>query len=314
MIPETGQDVVYRIVTERILACLDRGVVPWRRPWSEAWAAPKNLVSRKPYRGANVMLLGAQAYASPWWATYKQITGELGGRVKGGSKGTPVVFYATGKKSPKGSPKASPKKPAAPAAPGKDPGRYFVLRYYTVFNVEQCEWSDPSVVPDHAPSPPRHLERLEACERIVRSYEGGPALEEGGSRACYSLSRDVVSLPPRSAFDMAEERYATLFHELAHSTGHPSRIGRDLSTTFGDHAYSFEELVAELGAAFLCGKAGIDAATVENSAAYLDHWRRKLAAEPRWMVKAAAAAAKAADWIQGVRSGKDERREGSEAA
>ena len=294
---------VYEIVTDRIIALLEKGVAPWRMPWSAGATEPKNLSSQKPYRGINVFLLGAQGYTSPYWATYRQITQELGGKVKGGSKGTPVVYFSSHTdKAVKTAPKTTPT-PNAKATKAGDDGRYYFMRYYTVFNVAQCEFSDPSIVPDHAPNPPRHFERIEAAETIRQAYlarPGAPSLETGRARACYVPVADRIEMPDASAFEMREEFYSTLFHEMTHSTGAKTRLDRGLDTRFGSHDYTLEELVAECGAAFLCGKAGIDAATIENSAAYLAGWAKKLRSEPKWIVSAAAKAAKAADLILGI--------------
>ena len=274
---------VYEIVTERIIESLAKGVAPWRKPWRAAGAQgmPKNLISGKPYRGINVLLLATSPFSSPYWLTFKQAK-ERGGSVRKGEKGTPIVFYKTyDKKSNDGAER-----------------RHWVMRYFTVFNVEQCDGlrDVPTLHPDvrtpHA--------RIEACEAVVRGYRG-PSIETG-SLACYSPVADTIRVPPIESFDAREEYYSTLFHEMVHSTGAKGRLERDGivgGTTFGDHRYSFEELVAECGAAFLCGETGIDAATLENSAAYLAHWASKLKSEPKWIVQAASQAAKAADFVLG---------------
>lgn len=282
-----GRVNVYEVVTERILAALEKGVAPWRKPWrSGPQGMPKNLISGKEYRGVNVFLLGVAPFASPYWLTFRQAK-ERGGNVRKGERGTPVVFYKTYE--------------GKPGADGEK-DRRFVLRYYTVFNVEQCEGlRDVPATPGETRT--AH-ERIAACETVVRRYSGpdyGPRIETG-SLACYRPLTDAITMPPLESFAVREEYYSTLFHELAHSTGAKHRLDRDGitgGTTFGDHAYSFEELIAECGAAFLCGETGIDAITLDNSAAYLANWSRKLKSEPTWIVKAASAAAKAADLILG---------------
>ena len=229
------------------------------------------------------MLLGAQGYTSPYWLTFKQAL-DRGGSVRKGSKGTPIVFWKTWEDE-------------------KTEEHRWTLRYFTVFNVAQCDGLDvPADVPGHAHAP------LEECERIVRAYPGPPRIEEGG-RACYSSLTDTVTVPALSRYDVKEEYYSTLFHELAHSTGAKHRLDRELGNVFGTHKYSFEELVAEMTAAFLCGKAGIDAATLDNSAAYLAHWHKVLKSEPKWIVQAASKAAKAADYIQNVKRSEEKESE-----
>lgn len=271
---------VYDVITARILESLARGVVPWRKPWKGGDSAPRNLVSGKEYRGVNVLLLSCMGYTSPYWLTFKQALAAKG-NVRKGEKGTPVIFWKIYDDRDE---------------PGK---RRFVLRYYTVFNAEQC---DGLTLPaaNETPAPP--VEPIAACESIVAGYKGAPPIKHGGGQACYSPSADEIRMPERDTFDGAAEYYSTLFHEMTHSTGSSKRLARDGITDpirFGSHKYAKEELVAECGAAFLCGMAGIEAATLENSAAYIANWSKKLKSEPRWIVEAAGQAQKAADLILG---------------
>lgn len=266
---------VYEVITDRILTMLKDGVVPWRQPWVAA-SAPKNLVSKKEYRGVNVLLLGTQNYTSPYWCTYKQCT-EKGGQVRKGEKSTPVVFWKITDK------KDNPKE------------KSFILRYYNVFNVGQCDGLE---VP--AEESRKVVEPIQACEDLVKLYKTIPKVEHGGSRAYYNPSFDYIGMPTMADFHSAEEYYSTFFHELVHSTGHKDRLDREGITNpirFGSHDYSFEELVAECGAAFLCGRAGIVNRTLDNSAAYIASWVSKLKSEPRWIVEASSKAAKAVDYI-----------------
>jgi antirestriction protein ArdC len=269
---------VYEIITDRIVESLRKNVVPWRKPW--VTQAPKNLISGKNYRGVNVLLLGSAPHQSPWWLTFNQAR-DLGGSVKKGERGTPVVFW-----------KISEKKDAR----GKIE-KSFILRYYTVFNVAQCESVQaPPSIPRPAFNP------IEECERIVSGFEGRPQIEHGGGMACYVPALDRIQIPAREAFSSAPEYYSTLFHELTHSTGAASRLNRKTVTdpsSFASHAYSFEELIAECGAAFLCANGGISSATLDNSAAYIASWAKKLRSEPKWIVNASAQAAKAADLVLG---------------
>lgn len=269
---------VYEVITERIIESLNKGVVPWRKPWRTE--APKNLISGKDYRGVNVLLLQSAPFESPYWVTYNQAC-SLKGNVRRGERGTPVIFWkVTEKQDARGQIEKS-----------------FVLRYYTLFNVAQCDGiKAPAVAPRAAFDP------IESCERIVSGFADRPRIEHGGSRACYFPSLDQIQLPAREAFISAPEYYSTLFHEMTHATGAANRLARKGvvdAQSFASHAYSFEELIAECGAAFLCGHAGIAAQVLDNSAAYIAHWSKVLRSEPKWMVNAAAQAAKAADLVLG---------------
>lgn len=289
---------VYEIVTDQILERLDEGTVPWRKPWTvcSADGLPLSLSTKKPYRGINVFLLNlraaAEGWESPWWVTFKQAQ-KLGGSVRKGSKSTLVVFW----KWPSDDAKAKAKK-AGRSEPGP------MLRYFRVFNVAQCDGLDEWQTVERPERP--QVDPIEVCEKIAAQYASGPDVEHGGGRACYAPMTDVVRMPERDRFDVAEEYYSVLFHELGHSTGHHSRLKRDgicNHATFASHEYSREELVAEMTAAFLCGVAGIEPKTLDNSAAYIASWKRALRGDPRAVVMAAAQAQKAADWIQGERRG-----------
>jgi antirestriction protein ArdC len=268
----------YDVVTESIVKQLKRGVAPWRKPWRTEM--PANLVSKKEYRGINIFLLACQGYGSRFWLTYRQAQA-LGGNVKKGEHGTQVVFWKFGEFQKEN------------AETGEIENRKSILlRYYTVFNLEQCEGIK-------SPEPARVINPIEQCENIVRSTPNPPGFEQD-SRACYRPSIDTVGMPARSAFHSAEEYYSTFFHELTHSTGHPCRVSREgimSHNPFGSEDYSKEELVAEMGAAMLCGVAGIASQTLDNSAAYLQAWINKLKSDSRLIVSAASQAQKAADYI-----------------
>jgi len=276
---------VYEVITARIVEMLENGTVPWRKPWSANGGEPRNLLSGKAYRGLNVFLLSAMGFASPYWLTYRQAT-ERGGSVKKGSKGCPVIFW-----------KWNERKDATDQTPDNDSDRRApILRYYTVFNVEQCEGI---ALPAEAA---RTFEPIAECERIVRSIANGPRIDQQGSQAFYRPSSDTVVTPRPELFDSAPLFYSVLFHELTHSTGHSSRLARKGITDvamFGSHEYSREELIAEMGAAFLCGAAGVEAATLQDSSSYLANWIAVLKGDARMVVTAGAAAQKAADLILG---------------
>ncbi len=274
---------VYEIVTGQILEIMAQGIIPWKKPWS-ARGAHRNLMSGKQYRGVNVFLLSCAPFSSPWWLTFKQAT-EKGGKVRKGEKGRKIVFWKPlmiKDKNPK---------------TGKDERKkIFMLRYYTIFNLDQVDGIEAPLEPETV-----LLEPIAEAEKIVQEMPNTPEiLEAAGDRACYYPSRDEVQMPFFQDFDDSEEYYSVLFHELGHSTGHESRLARKEvqgCSRFGSEDYSKEELVAEMTAAFLCGESGILPATVENSVAYLQSWTAKFKEDQKLVVNAAAAAQKAADYI-----------------
>jgi antirestriction protein ArdC len=270
----------YEIVTESIIKQLESGVPPWRKPWRTE--TPANLVSTKEYRGINIFLLASQGYGSRYWVTYHQAQA-LGGTVRKGQHGSKVVFWKIGEYRRDNQ-----------ETEETENHKSILLRYYTVFNLEQCEGIK-------SPEPAPTISAIEQCESIVKSMPNPPALTQD-ARACYWPSADTVGMPARSAFHSAEEYYSTLFHEITHSTGHPSRVGREgimNHNPFGSDDYSKEELIAEMGAAMLCGVAGIESQMLGNSAAYLQAWINKLKSDSRLIVSAASQAQKAADYIVG---------------
>lgn len=274
---------VYEIVTEQIISQLEKGVVPWHKPWASE-GLPCNLVTGKPYRGINVFLLAMQRRASKYWMTYKQATA-LGGHVRAGEKASVVTFWKIGE-SKEINPKTGKK------------SKTFILRYYNVFNASQIDGIESlglgkgdNVNPD-----------IDACEKIVAEMQNAPK-REASDAAWYRPSTDTVGMPDRSKFESAETFYATLFHELMHSTGHESRVGRDgiqKIDFFGTDSYSKEELIAELGASMLCGVTGIAPKVIGNSASYLNYWVKALKGDSKLLVSAASQAQKAADYIRNI--------------
>lgn len=280
---------VYEIVTDKIIKQLEAGVAPWSKPWKTSggnW--PKNLVFKKHYNGVNVFLLlcGGADYSSSYWLTYKQAL-SLGGNVKKGEKSTMITFWM----------------PTNTTKKNKETGedetkRGMILRYYNVFNLNQCEGiADPDA--DMAPVAP--VNKIEAAEAIIANMPNVPKIKKSAN-TWYRPSTDEVGIPAIQEFVEPEAYYSTLFHELTHSTGHASRIGRDdvktMSTKFGSEDYSKEELIAELGAAMLCGTIGIER-RLNESAAYLQSWIEKLRGDSRLIISAASQAQKAADYILG---------------
>jgi antirestriction protein ArdC len=279
---------VYEVITSRIIKQLESGVAPWRKPWKARGMGglPRNIITNREYRGINVWILLSSGYASPCWLTFRQAR-ELDGHVRQGEVGLPVVYWKFGKREMQDGDEVV-EKPSV------------LCRYYTVFNIEQCQGLriEPAEPAENQPE----VRPIEACEQVVDGWLGKPTIRNGGHIASYSKVLDFVQMPERTCFDSVEEYYSTLFHELTHSTGHSTRLNRSTLTDFerfGDHNYSREELVAEMGAAFLAGYCGIENRTINNSAAYLANWLDVLKNDSRMVLVAASKAQKAADLILG---------------
>jgi antirestriction protein ArdC len=280
---------VYAIVTEKIINLLENGVVPWRKPWTST-GQPRNLVSKKPYRGVNLFLLSASKYVSPFWLTMRQAN-ELGGHVRKGEESVVVVFWKIEDLNQRGDNEEK----------DESNGRRFLLRHYRIFNLEQCDMPQ-SVVEKLPKVEPHELVPISACGEIIGCMPNAPEIQHAGSKAFYSAFTDRVTLPPPELFTSAEEYYATSFHELIHSTGHQKRLARESvveATPFGSATYSREELVAEMGAAYLCAEGGISPAVIENQTACLAGWLKKLRDDRKLIVHAAAQAQHAADYVLG---------------
>ena len=305
----TPRPNVCQIVTDRIIESLKKGVIPWEKPWKtptfSGGVFPRNFHTGKPYRGVNVMLLWSADYSSPFWLTFKQAK-ELGGTVRKGEKSQQIVFYKQlGERS-----QSEDREAEAAATKERVP---FVLTYYNVFNVEQCDGLQVPMI--NAPDNRGEVALDETCEEIVSSWENRPHLileNECERRAYYRPSTDSVHMPVRSRFVDAPHFYSTLFHELVHSTGHESRLSRTFGTTFGDELYSKEELIAEIGAAFLCAIAGIgNEQTDRNTTAYIQNWVSRLQQDNRLIIQAAASAQRAVDLISSQSSADVNEEEGA---
>ena len=280
---------VYEIVTERILQTIaERGKLPWVKPWKHSGINPANGISKRPYEGINFFLLANAPYSNPYYLTYKQAT-ELGGNVRKGEKAWPVIFWKVGEYESEKDGKTETKKS-------------FLLRYYSVFNVEQCEGIDlePTKAIKGMPHDP-----IQAAEDIIKGYNKPPQITvKPSERAYYTPSLDAVTMPELKQFNSPNAFYATFFHELGHSTGHSSRLNRKELTglnPFSSHDYGVEELTAELTSAYLCADAGIsNDDLLHNSAAYLKAWINAIKEDTKLFVTAAGRAAKAAKHILGT--------------
>jgi len=274
---------LYSAVSERIVAELERGAVPWVKPWAATAGAntPCNAVTNRPYSGCNVVLLWLardRDWATPRFLTFKQ-TIEAGGNVRRGEHGTKVYFV---------------KQLQVKDDDEADPRIVPMLREYTVFNVAQCENLPASVVAGK-PMRVRNPDTRDAlADEFLRST--GADIREGHGEAFYVPSKDYISMPTFEAFKGADHFYNVAFHELTHWTGHASRLDRDLKKRFGSHDRAAEELVAELGAAFLSAEFGFDG-DVRN-AGYIATWLDLLKADKRAFFTACSKAQAAADYLR----------------
>lgn len=280
----SNSNKAYDVITDRILDALDRNILPWRKPWSlQPGMRPQNLEGRS-YTGINAIMLGLSGYSDTRWLTYRKTT-ELGGHIRKGEKSTPIVFW----KQVRVKDEKSTGETVEKTIP--------LLRYFRVFNVEQTDGLELPVII----SVIRQFDPLQAAEAILEGMPNRPSIaHDGGDRAYYVPSTDGVHLPPRSAFESAQEFYSTTFHELGHSTGHESRLNRHEFETgiapFGSEVYSREELAAEFTSTFLCHESGIEN-TIENSTAYIQGWAKAIRSDKRLVVVAASQGEKAANYI-----------------
>ena len=280
----------YQLVTDLILAHLDHGVVPWRCPWNRSTGRPRNFQSGHEYRGVNVLLLGLLQFPSPWWMTFRQVQ-ERGGCVRKGEHGAAIMKWGRQQKAVQNGDGTDEKKTV------------FFLKSYRVFNATQIDGIDfPAVErgPELDPS-----QRIVRAEQIIAQMPQPPTIREGKTtQACYRRSTDTIEMPAFKRFKSPEDFHLTLYHEAIHATGHESRLARKGVTEsdgMGGKVYSQEELVAEMGAAFLGMEAGIVRDQHEQSAAYLKGWLDVLRVQEhrRWIVLAANQARRAADFILG---------------
>lgn len=283
--PPKARADVYGIVTERIIALMESGKLDWRKTWKLRTGAPRNYQSGRPYRGINLILLAFSGFASPWWLTYRQIQ-ELGGTLRKGEKSSIVTFF----------------KPRYEEREDPETGEKYqhktgiLFRYYHVFNLDQVDGIPDKEAPKDHEKIPGPQELLDGLRPFINAVaHGNPA---------YRPKDDILVMPAMGEFSDAPEYYATYYHEAIHWTGHPSRIGRkgvqevlEGKARFGDDVYSQEELVAELGAAFLAGLTGIGDRVEKNNAAYLQHWIKVLKEDTQLIIRAASQAQVAVDYL-----------------
>ena len=283
--PQGVKADIHQQVTDQILAAMEASRTSGRRLWDSQPSLPLNLTTGKPYTGINVLMLWSAAitcgYTSPYWLTYKQAA-DKGGQVRKGEHGTHCVFY----------------KPWKSEDTNTDTGEVetkagAVLKSFTVFNLDQIDGIEAPGIEPRAP-----FQAIEDAERILSASPA--AIRIGGARACYIPSRDEIHLPAREDFVTVEAFYSVALHEMTHSTGHASRLARDFSGRFGTEDYAFEELIAELGSAFLNADLGILNATLPDHADYLANWVAILKGDKKAILTAAAQASKAHAFIKGL--------------
>ena len=285
---------VYSRITNKIIADLEQGVRPWMKPWSAEHAAGR--ITRPlrhngiPYKGINVIMLWSasvtKGYACPLWLTFKQAI-ELGGHVKKGESGELVVYANTITRTERDD-------------KGEETEREIpFMKGYTVFNAEQCEDLPAQYTAKADPPALSSVQRIERADRFFAAT--GADIRHGGTRAYYAEGPDYVQMPPFETFRDAESYAATLAHELTHFTKHEKRLARDMGRVkWGDEGYAREELVAELGAAFLCADLEITPELREDHAAYIATWLKALRDDKRLIFTAAAHAQRAADYLHSL--------------
>lgn len=276
---------IYQQVTDRIISIIERGTIPWRKNWSAGSGMPRNLISKKEYRGINIFILSAMPYSSPYWLTYKQAT-DLGGHVRKGEKSTPVIFWKMLDRHDQDD-------------DSKATGKIPMLRQYHLFSAEQCE---NITIPPDPEETVNTFTPIERCEQIIRNMPNPPSIHYGGSRCFYRPAEDRVQMAHEHTFNTSADFYHVLFHELSHSTGAKHRLARKEvmeRNEFGSDDYSSEEITADLSASMLCAMAGISNETVELSASYINGWLSVLRQDKKAIVVASARAQASADYILG---------------
>ena len=283
---------LYQEITEKIIGQLEAGSVPWVQPWGTtaakaSLAMPKNAASSRSYTGINVLILWTavveRGFSCQRWLTFRQALG-LGGHVRKGETGTTVVYADRF---------VPDRERERTQETGDEPQAIPFLKRFTVFNVDQCN----GLPEDVAANPPRIETNLILPRAEALIQASGIDFRIGGSKAFYHPAHDFVQVPPPQTFHEPVNWHRTALHELSHASGHASRLDRDLTGTFGSKKYAFEELIAEISAAYLCVTLAIEP-TVRH-ADYIGSWLDVLREDDRAIIRAASAASKAADYLLG---------------
>jgi antirestriction protein ArdC len=267
----------YESITNEIISKLEQGVIPWHQTWQSG--LPSNAVSKQPYRGVNWLLLSNQQYQSNLWLTFNQCK-LLNGIVNKGEHGKQIIYWQIKTRI------------WTDDLEDEHVDSIPLLRTYTVFNIEQ------TTVKVEAK---RTVNPIAEAEAILDGYDNKPVVVNG--EPSYSIDSDKVMMPPISAFDTPDSYYSTLFHEMSHSTGHPTRLNRPIKNHFGSDPYAEEELIAEMSAAYLAGIVGVNISTktIDNTASYIQHWSSRFTDNVKLIVSLSAKAQKSTDWILGNR-------------
>jgi antirestriction protein ArdC len=273
---------IYQMVTDKIIGLLDKGVCPWKQPWKGS--EPTNLASGKVYKGINYLLLSCLGFESNYWITYRQAK-KLGGSVKAGEKSPCFVVFSDTYLA---------KKVLADGSVEEEP-RWF-LKYSPIFNISQCRGIEDPGIEDEGT---RKIEPIQTCVKFVEGIREHPKISLGEA-AAYHPKNDMITLPAINRFKDAESYYSVLFHELTHWSGAAHRLNRPQPMHSTDRpGYAREELIAEVGSAFICARCGIDTATVEDSASYIHGWLKALRNDRKLVPEAARAARLAVEFLAG---------------
>lgn len=282
---------VYEIITQKILTQLEKGTIPWQRPWTAGNVRPFNVITGHAYRGINPLLLNCFAaergFTSNRWVSKSQLRLKKLELKKHEEENSAIVIFWKVFENDHDENKA-------------DERKKFMLRYYRLYNTEQLQ--NPELLTnDKETKPVTQQKKISSCTEVIEQWDDKPHIQHCDTQACYIPTLDLINLPAPEQFYSTEGYYSTLFHEMIHATGHQTRLNRfstsEQSVTHEE--YSKEELCAEIGAAFLCGECGISVKTIENNSAYIDSWIKKLQGDSRLVVFSAAKAAKAVDYILG---------------
>lgn len=279
----------YKRITDFVIEQLEHGEVIWRKGWNEL-GLPQNIVSGNQYKGWNSFLLNFitmhKGFKTPYFITYKQAM-SAGGTIRRGQKGFTIIYWAT----------VENKSKIIEVDGEEEFLTYRLPKGHTVFNIDQTQGITYPKIEKQLRS---HTEKIYACEKLIDAMPKKPTVMHGRDEPYYNKITDCISIPPVEQFCSDEQYYATLFHELAHSTGHTTRLNRSelmQADGFGKEQYSKEELTAELAAAFLCAVSGIEQQTINNSAAYIKSWLKVLRNDKKLILKAATQAQAATGFI-----------------
>jgi len=296
-------DTAFQKINTHIISLLEDDIIPWRKPFDVSME-PRNPVSKITYSGVNAWLLGLFHFEEPFFFGSKQINDDLDGWIKKGQKGIPIRYPQYSYRDQESGEKITASK-ANKLIDKFGSERVKTSRsfgYCNVWNIAQCNDINRDKLPDLSDENSLSFDPIMQCEQLINGWENRPEIIRiHGDRAAYYRQVDTIKIPEPQYFDSREEYYAVLFHEMIHATGSTERLDRTKGKQKGDQAYCFEELVAEIGAAYLCGHAGIEKPVLKNKAAYIQGWLSALKKDENndWILKACGQAEKAAKYIIG---------------